>query len=89
MKLVLASVVGSTLANPDGTVRSLNPDGPSTPTTYHWETRPKGTASTYEFCTVNGNIVTFNPLSTEAVSFLFVPSVPNWTGCAFCETPLE
>lgn len=99
MKLVLVSQVGNTLQNPDGSTRSLNPKG-TTPETYEWQTRVVGQSygtppqvwtgpGAYEFQTVNGNIVTYNPTGKEAVSFLFIPTVPNWTGCAFCETPLD
>ena len=72
---------GMVLANPDGTIRSLNPasnDPPYGP--YHWESRPAGADGGYERCTLGGGRATYNPSGHEPVVFGFTESVPNTQG---------
>lgn len=71
---------GTTFANLDGTVRSLNPNVPEPPATYHWETRPAGTAGTYELCAVDGGTIGYNPFGTELLVYGFKLTVPNLPG---------
>jgi hypothetical protein len=74
---------GTTLANPDGTVRSLSPASGTPPTTYSWDPgRPPSTAGPYELCVIGGGVVAFNPLNTQPVCFPFQSSVPNMPGWA-------
>lgn len=44
----------STLANPDGTVVSIQPDGTR-------QTRPAGTAGPWELCTIQGALAVYEP----------------------------
>ena len=94
MVWTLVRVVGETLENLDGTVRSLNPahndpvDGSYGP--YHWETRTPGTAGGYERIGINGNVVVYNPTGREAVAFPFLPTVPHSDGLsAMLEAPIK
>ncbi len=81
MSWQLVKVTGSTLCNPDGTVLSLSPNGPTAPTGYTWATpRPPGTSGPFEQAAIDGGIVAYNPLGTEAVLFRFKQTVPNTDG---------
>ncbi len=75
----LVKVTGSTLCNSDGSVLSLNPDGPA-PTSYHWSSRPAGTNGPFEQAAIDGGIVAYNPEGSEAVLFRFKQNVPNTSG---------
>ena len=66
----------TTLTNTNGTVRSLNPNGPA-PTTYNWQDRPVGSNGVFEECSINGGIVAYNPLGVEPVLFRFVQDIPG------------
>lgn len=81
MTWVLVRVVGKTLAEPDGEVRSLNPssnDPPYGP--YQWGLRPYGTAGPYELCECANGIAVYNPTGKEPVVFGFQAVVPNTPG---------
>lgn len=67
------------LVNPNGTVRSCQPDG-------SWEARPPGTAGAYEICMVNGSVVAYTP-GSAVYAFAFVPELTDrWS--AVGEQPL-
>ncbi len=73
----VASINGvQVLENLDGTVRSLNPNGPA-PTTYYWSARPAGTNGPFEMCAIDGGVVAYNPLGDEPVLFPFKMTVPG------------
>jgi hypothetical protein len=72
MQLSLVKITGETLSNPDGTVRSCQPDGT-------WQTRPAGTAGEYERSAVNGNTVTYQPVDKIFV-FPFLLNAPKHPG---------
>lgn len=81
MQWVLVKVVGSMLANPDGTVRSLNPasnDPPYGP--YHWETRPAGANGGYEVCAINGSMAVYNPSGKDPQVYGFCQTDPRNPG---------
>lgn len=74
-------VVGKTLANPDGTVRTLNPSSLSEPYgPYVWSKSPTGTAGQYEVCAIDGSMVGFNPTGHEQVVFGFKTTDPVMVG---------
>ena len=91
MSWVLVKIVGNTLANPDGRVRSLNPasdDPPYGP--YHWEDRPAGTAGGYEQVGINGGTVNYNPSGKEVLVFGFQEKVAHSDGMsAMTEDPIQ
>jgi hypothetical protein len=80
MNWVLGKYAGGVFSNLDGSVRSLNPNAGTPPTTYHWETRPAGTAGAFELCTVDGGAIAYNPLGSEVQVYGFKASVPNAAG---------
>ena len=83
-------VVGNTLANLDGRVRSLNPshnepvDGTYGP--YHWEDRDPGASGGYEQTAVNGLTVAYNPTGKEEVIFWFFENIPHTDGLSLLST---
>lgn len=81
---------GITLANPDGTVRGLNPSSLSEPYgPYHWAGAPPGTDGSYERCVPGGGSVAYNPTGKEVIVFGFKETVPNAPGfSAMTEEPL-
>ena len=77
---VVTQAAGTTLANPDGTVRSLNPSHNQPPYgPYNWETRPAGTHGGYELCTPGNGTVAYAPLG-EILIFGFKDAIPNQPG---------
>jgi len=72
MKWIQVTVVensnGTTLANPNGTVRSLNPAHNTPPYgPYHWEERQAGSHGGYELCGIGGGTVSYSPLGEYVV----------------------
>lgn len=77
---VVTTPAGTVLANPDGTVRSLNPSHDKPPYgPYSWQTRPAGTNGGYELCTPGNGTVAYAPLG-EILLFGFKDSIPNMAG---------
>ena len=71
-------VVGKTLTNADGTVRSLNPSSLSPPYgPYYWTAMPAGTAGAYETCFLGGGVAVYNPTGHQPVVFAFQASEPS------------
>jgi hypothetical protein len=91
MDWILVKVVGNTLENENGTVRSLNPSHNEPPYgPYNWQERPAGTAGGYERCAINGGVVVYNPSGHEPVPFAFLQSVPHSEGMsAIMEKPIK
>ena len=85
--VVVTPLPNGTLANLDGTVRSLNPVG-TVPETYVWQARPAGTAGAFEAMVIHGNVAVYNPTLTQPVCFAYAPAVPNATGAALGLEPL-
>lgn len=78
MKWILCRKVGTTLADQDGNVFSLNPSSLQPPYgPYYFTKMPAGTNGDYEQCAVNGSSVVFNPTKHEAVVYGFQLSVPG------------
>ncbi len=90
MTWVSVKVVGKTLTNPDGTVRTLNPSSLMPPYgTYIWTASPPGQDGQYETCAISGGTVTYNPTGHQPVVFGFQPVDPSNAGFgALCEEPL-
>jgi len=77
MSQLFCQKVGTTLAQADGQVLSLNPSSNAPPYgPYHFGLRPSGTNGPYEQVDIGGNIATYNPTGHEAVRFI-ISSVPN------------
>ena len=83
--------VGSTMMNPNGTVRSLNPSHNEPPYgPYHWEERPANTSGGYEVCAVNGQTVQYNPTGEEPLLFGFIEHTAHTDGYSLMtESPLK
>jgi hypothetical protein len=82
---------GTTLSNPDGTVRSLNPSHPQAPYgPYYWDTRPAGANGGYELCSVEGGKVAYSPVKAEIFVYGFHETHPTMPGfSAMTLEPIE
>jgi len=77
---VVTTGAGTVLANPNGTVRSLNPTSATPPYgPYVWQERPANTDGPYELCTPGGGTVAYNPVG-EVVVYGFKDKAPNAGG---------
>ncbi len=56
---------GTVLANPDGTIVSIQPDGSV-------QSRPPGADGGYERCTVSGNLATWQPVTGVFYTYAYV-----------------
>lgn len=92
MSWVLVKIVGNTLTNLNGTVRSLWPGHEAPPYgPYHWEEKPAGSpAGGFEQMAVNGGTVAYNPTGQEVLLFPFIQNVPHSDGLsAIMENPIQ